>query len=1596
MILLKNMMIWQAAFILFLVLIISPTVTFASLQCYNCHGTKGQIEGTGDIRPEDASYRNPSSGGFVGSHRTHVSWGATPGSCEKCHSGSRNYSSAHRNGMIKVSTNINLSPIATTYKNSTSAWPQTATPVPGSCTNVNCHFEKNTLNWGDSPMLLSCSSCHTSPPSSGSHGKKHGDNLGTGTDSCAKCHSDHLAETNTTFSHATSAGSRGIVVQFTAAPNSGGSYSGGSVNYPDYLRGNSARNGACTDIYCHSDARGGAPVKPLTWSDEKTTDCFTCHRGKTSDSNPGNCVGFGVWSGSKGYCTPDLTMSSNGHHRLVGSQWIRKYPCTYCHTATVPSKTLVAGKPPVDDTENPVYLGRYSSGIFIPGKHVNGMKDVAINSFWKIDGARNSYSLPTYNPLTKSCNNLYCHSDGTTDPGVIKELKWDSGKRTGCNGCHGHSQAECRSCHDGVTVVNGKVLAVYDGWKPGEEWKSAMPMFANEGVNMPRANSHARHLETSFSCSECHAQTVTNGDCIVCHRDGASGTMSETSHLNPAMHVNKLRDVDFLQGGTYNYRTTSVKSCSNTRCHSGDDPVWGMTINSEVICLSCHGNETLPDQDDFGSFNGIKARINMIDWKESGHGRTTAKGAYKSGNPPAAFPGNPCWYCHDNGILHKDSENPFRLKMHNQFNNRFDHECVYCHMSRSEDECQSCHNAAESLAPQLANISSSHGSTDRWLDGTAVIRPDHRTMQGTSCMTDSATPCHSNDMRTHNTSAGLWSVDQKNDVKNQYMMMGVCLQCHDDDTGGKCNGCHNANDPKYQLGYNPGTGYIKPVKARASSVHFGHKHYQGFISSGGWEWDANRYGLGKGGYRGTWKGGKFCWDCHDPHGDSNIFMIHDKVATETDGKFGVPVPEKRATVKFVQKNTGADYAKSSGTIDGICNVCHLAGSQHYRNDGGDGHNSSYVCTKCHEHRFSDSHGSGNSCNSCHQNKPVPRHSGFGLPRDCTKCHAGNVGARVDIMGQFKGNSHHVQGVAVTNEHCYQCHFEATEQGLIDSVYHEGYNYKTYSTVKNAKVDLVIYGPGTRPAAYRLVSSAQGRATAVQFTAARVSSPDINTERKEVAKITAVCIGCHSDQNNDVAPFGDCKTPRQYAWDRQSIATRYQQANVARWGKYSTAATNSKAKITKALSAHGNAAANQGGWDPATGVDAAVANSRAGFSGMSSARQNVQCFDCHNSHGSKASGVTASYQNFSGTFNGGNLKEVTAGKGGYAMTYSAKGKANGIGVVNPYNAGAGQCFDCHMTAGKGTTPWGYDTTFGATQPIKGYRDGLRFGQRTSAMYKLGTAFKKEKQIIGGHLKASGSDQGQGPTTPIMGTINGLCTPCHDPHGVSPSLGNNRALAIPLLKDTWLTSPYKEDQPPPNPYGTRNTALSWGNYKASPYDTQNDKWYRYNTERTTFGSGKIAESDEQFAGLCLRCHPKNSLLGSYTGAVNTATNASNAPWKSVARVHAAVKDWGKNKLSGEHSNPCSKCHQPHNSGLPRLMQTNCLNYSHRGGVTSGGQAWRSTNQYLYAQSYSQYRGYPAANLLGNTPALEATLTCHSGASQNSGSWPDKNLWNRVTPW
>jgi hypothetical protein len=84
----------------------------------------------------------------------------------------------------------------------------------------------------------------------------------------------------------------------------------------------------------------------------------------------------------------------------------------------------------------------------------------------------------------------------------------------------------------------------------------------------------------------------------------------------------------------------------------------------------------------------------------------------------------------------------------------------------------------------------------------------------------------------------------------------------------------------------------------------------------------------------------------------------------------------------------------------------------------------------------------------------------------------------------------------------------------------------------------------------------------------------------------------------------------------------------------------------------------------------------------------------------------------------------------------------------------------------------------------------------------------------------------------------------------------------------------------------------------------------------------------------------------------------------------------------------------------MVTNCLDYKHRGNRPAGGSPWRADSQSGSAHRTpyggNEHRGYPVANTYGNTATYEATTSCHGSAPLNSGSWPDNNRWNSVTPW
>ena len=594
--------------------------------------------------------------------------------------------------------------------------------------------------------------------------------------------------------------------------------------------------------------------------------------------------------------------------------------------------------------------------------------------------------------------------------------------------------------------------------------------------------------------------------------------------------------------------------------------------------------------------------------------------------------------------------------------------------------------------------------------------------------------------------------------------------------------------------------------------------------------------------------------------------------------------------------------------------------------------------------------SGGICNNinCHGGGSAI----WGGTLQCLDCHNGPNGKRAGVGMQFNGSSHHVQGRAVTSADCFQCHWEANSNGSINSTYHQ--------RTDGAAVDLVVYTAGSRPGSY---TAGQ---TAVQYLISSASG-----KRAEQAKLNQVCLGCHSDDATG-QPFGDGKTPKQYAWDGSSIAARYGDTGTVAWGKYNSTTYSKvtpKDKVTKALSAHGNATANQGGWD----LSEKWPNTRAGS-------VIVLCFDCHNSHGSTVTGTTTSYA--SATTNGGILKDTVAGQGGYGVTY--RPAAGGSPAThNAYNAGAALCFDCHMTDTTGGTPWGYNV-FGASQPVMGYFDSIRFGNTTSGAGQRMPYKAQRGSNAGGHFGASSL-----LTVSASKAIGGLCTPCHDPHGVSPSMAN-RAYGVPLLKGTYLTSPFREDMATPDNMTYRYMQSSLEGDAPTPAagvtqqaysTTRNSK--RIN-ENTFGGTGAITETDTVFAGLCLQCHAKTSL-----------TNGTTHTWKSKDRIHESVKGWKTANANDKHKFSCSKCHSSHTSITPRLMVTNCMDSNHRGRVKSVTEALSNSGTGKRGNGSGRFPGtYLAVQTQSPGPDQPRSyaMSCHEG---NTGSNTNQ-LWNTKTPW
>ena len=467
------------------------------LKCDDCH----------TLPPLDSASggRDPGTGAFKGNHQEHAD--STVASCTKCHgAGVLNYATGHRTKTIQVQGNINNSPAGAAYSRvgNPAFTNQTSVPQPGSCSSVNCHFEKTTPGWG-SPRLSSpadCGACHNSPPTaaggaaSGSHAPHVA--LFPGLQNCRKCHPDHTAEA-APFSHALSAGTRGIIIA-SSDPSLGafGKYSGSAGTY---LPSQTSSYGSCSGFYCHSNgssvATGSiAAYTPVRWGGAGMA-CTGCH------------------SYPPAYATGSPKANSHQGHLAYG--------CNSCHANTTSDGVSITG----------------------PQNHLNKSYDVAAGA-----GASFSY---TFASSGGSCSNISCHQGGGATWGVVMSHTAALGsgdiEMVLNNSDHGvpwTMPENCSLCHypDLPTQHNGQCALCHAGASPpadnlGGPWNQT----CQQGACHPTmhtamtANHNGEYDGSSASCDRCHDTQSGNfpgpGDnCIRCHNPGFTAA-SVGDHVAP-------------------------------------------------------------------------------------------------------------------------------------------------------------------------------------------------------------------------------------------------------------------------------------------------------------------------------------------------------------------------------------------------------------------------------------------------------------------------------------------------------------------------------------------------------------------------------------------------------------------------------------------------------------------------------------------------------------------------------------------------------------------------------------------------------------------------------------------------------------------------------------------------------------------------------------------------------------------------------------------------------------------------------------------------------------------------------------------------------
>jgi predicted CxxxxCH...CXXCH cytochrome family protein len=546
--------------------------------CADCHTNAnpatstppvGHADGNLDVIGYDASDAAIGSGSWTtcstaschdtgtGTLATTPAWGSAPAACTECHAAApaTNAHSAHLSlsgvtcGTCHAGAVQGSNPGAGHLNNQVDVlfgYSDTTEGAPyGTCSTSSCHNDGQgnpvaSPAWNSS---ASCSSCHTTPPATGSHGI-HLTNTEAGTISCGACHGDATTSAATTGVHANN-----NVDVFDA--------SSGDLGYPTAVPLGSA-GATCNAASCHDNGTGTLVTTPSWGTNAACTECHT-------------------------------TVPATGAHTAHLTQTITStIACTSCHAGAVWSSATPTSGHRDGDVD---VTGGY-------GYPLNKTKATAFascnNSYCHGEdmpnGPTGTTNAPSWGASSSGCT--FCHEMAPSTVGA------HSGKTaTDCISCHDNTNAAGTGFSDPTLHINGTVEGGGDSCSDCHSNVGSGLSGAHAAHNTQAFIGLLSNGDYGSVAAGWYAVTYTNGvpsfGCGYCHPSTVAGHMTKQTSLSPA-DAGAAGTIKALNNAAAAYNS-GAGTCSATYCHSdganvagSTSPAWNTTISGS--CNDCHGN----------------------------------------------------------------------------------------------------------------------------------------------------------------------------------------------------------------------------------------------------------------------------------------------------------------------------------------------------------------------------------------------------------------------------------------------------------------------------------------------------------------------------------------------------------------------------------------------------------------------------------------------------------------------------------------------------------------------------------------------------------------------------------------------------------------------------------------------------------------------------------------------------------------------------------------------------------------------------------------------------------------------------------------------